>query len=70
MRKKDKKPTDNMEKKNYSAPRIDETILESPVIMEVTTLSQGEKGKGTGVAESNKREDHSNTKDADWGNLW
>ena len=58
-----------MEKKHYCAPRIDETILESPVIMEVTNLSQGE-GHGTGVAESNKREDHSNTKDADWGNLW
>lgn len=58
-----------MERKKYCAPRIDEAILESPVIMEIIDLSLG-KGQGKGVAEGNKRENPSNNKDSEWGNLW
>lgn len=64
-----KKKTNIMKKIKYCAPRIDEAILESSVIMEIITLSQGE-GQGPGVAEGNKREDRSNTKESEWGNLW
>lgn len=58
-----------MEKKTYTAPRLEASDLQCPPIMEITNLSKGE-GHGTGVAESNKREDRNNTKDAKWGNLW
>ena len=58
-----------MEKQNYIAPCMEESVFVCPFIMESTTLSKGE-GHGTGIAESNKREDSNNTKDSDWGNLW
>lgn len=58
-----------MEKEKYIAPCIEESILACPTIMDGTTLSKGV-GEGPGVAEGNKREDRSNTKDSEWGNLW